>query len=186
MHEQTLEIAVDLFWKQGVEQTSYADLVLASGLSRKALYRIWPDKSALVLDALRHYVKGLQSCMIEPFAKRGRAGLDAFGRAFVAGSETAEWNGCFLMRSASGPLREDSAIAQLYASYVSSLVTMVAENIRMAHENGEWADEPEPERTGRQFVSLAVMLSVFASQPNQQKAMDEIRNDIRDLLFSAG
>ncbi|MFT6658800.1 MAG: AcrR family transcriptional regulator [Maritalea sp.] len=182
VRQKILESAVDLFWKQGVDQTSYADLVAASSVSRKALYSIWPDKTALVHDALNFYVAGLREVMIKPFVGQGRAGLDAFFDGFVDASRAEGWNGCFLMRSAAGPLREDVEVAKIYADYVSELIALIAQNAQLAIEHGQSDFHFTPQQVGRQFAALAIMMSVFASQPNQAASIEAIRKDMRDLL----
>jgi len=185
VRENTLAAAVDLFWKQGIAETSYVDLVKVSGSSRKALYRTWPDKTALVHDALKFYVAELREMMIAPFWGNGRDGIDGFLKTFLAGTRQVGWNGCFLMRSASGPLREDVEVAKIYADYVDELTELLTTNVQLAIKNGEGEFQTSPLRIGRQFLALAIMMSVFASQSNQDAAIEAIRDDMQELLLVA-
>lgn len=53
--EQALEAALSVFWRKGFEGTSYADLVLATGVERPALYAAFGNKQTLFLKALERY-----------------------------------------------------------------------------------------------------------------------------------
>ena len=44
-----------VFWQQGYQATSYADLMKATRLSKQSLYCAFGDKRALFLKALQHY-----------------------------------------------------------------------------------------------------------------------------------
>jgi AcrR family transcriptional regulator len=53
--EKVLDAAVRVFWRNGYEGTSYADLVAAAGVERPALYSAFGNKEALFLKALARY-----------------------------------------------------------------------------------------------------------------------------------
>ena len=53
-----LEAVKDVFWREGYEGTSYADLIAASGLHKGSLYAAFGDKKSLYLHALRTYDDG--------------------------------------------------------------------------------------------------------------------------------
>lgn len=51
-----LNVAQVLFWKNGYKATSIADLKEKSGLASASIYRLYPDKHAIFLAALRQYM----------------------------------------------------------------------------------------------------------------------------------
>jgi TetR/AcrR family transcriptional repressor of nem operon len=53
--EEALQKAMNLFWRQGYEATSMADLLAATGLSKSSLYDTFGDKRTLFLSALDAY-----------------------------------------------------------------------------------------------------------------------------------
>ncbi|MEM0948222.1 MAG: TetR/AcrR family transcriptional regulator [Pseudomonadota bacterium] len=53
--DEALTAAMRVFWVNGFENTSYDDLVNATGVSRKGLYTVFGDKRALFEEALKHY-----------------------------------------------------------------------------------------------------------------------------------
>ncbi|SDJ64963.1 DNA-binding transcriptional regulator, AcrR family [Ferrimonas sediminum] len=55
-HHQVLEQAMQLFWKQGYEATSVADLVTQLQINRFSLYNSFGDKQQLYHLSLQHYL----------------------------------------------------------------------------------------------------------------------------------
>lgn len=56
--EQALQTALQLFWQQGYEGTSIADLVAAMGIAPPSLYAAFGSKEQLYLDVLDLYLQG--------------------------------------------------------------------------------------------------------------------------------
>ena len=55
--EKTLDRAVELFWSQGFDATSIADLEKHLGLGRQSLYNTYGDKRTLFLRAIQRYAE---------------------------------------------------------------------------------------------------------------------------------
>ena len=53
--EHALALAMDLFWRQGYENTSLADLIQEMGIARQSLYDTFGDKRTLYLKAMAFY-----------------------------------------------------------------------------------------------------------------------------------
>ncbi|TBO58824.1 TetR/AcrR family transcriptional regulator [Streptomyces kasugaensis] len=56
--EEVLEAAMLLFWEQGYEATSLAQLRAATGLSSASLYGAFGSKEGLFKQTVEHYMKG--------------------------------------------------------------------------------------------------------------------------------
>ncbi|SEC66218.1 TetR/AcrR family transcriptional regulator [Pseudomonas anguilliseptica] len=56
--EQALHTALQLFWQQGYEGTSIADLVAAMGIAPPSLYTAFGSKEQLYLEVIDLYLKG--------------------------------------------------------------------------------------------------------------------------------
>jgi AcrR family transcriptional regulator len=59
-HVQVLDAALKLFAAQGIEATSMDAIALASGVSKATIYKHWPDKDALCLEAMTRLHGGEQ------------------------------------------------------------------------------------------------------------------------------
>jgi len=55
--EDTLERALRLFWKQGYERTSIADLSAAIGVGPSSIYNSFGSKKGLFQRVMTHYMK---------------------------------------------------------------------------------------------------------------------------------
>lgn len=53
-HGQVLDAALELFAERGIDATSMDAIVERSGVSKATIYKHWPDKDALCLEALEH------------------------------------------------------------------------------------------------------------------------------------
>jgi len=56
--QAALHRAMELFWAQGYEGTSIADLVATMGINPPSLYAAFGSKEALFLEAVEHYLQG--------------------------------------------------------------------------------------------------------------------------------
>jgi AcrR family transcriptional regulator len=116
--DSALNAALDLFWAEGAETTSYPEIVAATGLSRKALYARWPDKQVLIAATLDSYRRTVLTAMLATLATEGPS---AFWDRLEAATRTKGWNGCYLMRTGSGALRNEPAVAAAQAEYLGAL-----------------------------------------------------------------
>src|SRR5271170_2234828 len=57
-HDRVLRAALDLFGERGIDATSMDAIAQASGVSKATIYNHWPDKEALLLEAIL-FVNGL-------------------------------------------------------------------------------------------------------------------------------
>lgn len=114
----------DVFWRQGYEQTSYADLMRASGLGKGSLYAAFGDKQALYLKALGGYIDreiGEIGAMLldprTPGLARITAFLDYPVQAVAANNDR---RGCFLCNAAVDLAPHDPAAARMISSALSA------------------------------------------------------------------
>jgi AcrR family transcriptional regulator len=59
-HGQVLDAALNLFAARGIDATSMDAIAEASGVSKATIYKHWPDKDALCLEAMCHLHGGDQ------------------------------------------------------------------------------------------------------------------------------
>jgi TetR/AcrR family transcriptional repressor of nem operon len=156
--------AMELFWARGAESVSYNDIVEATGLSRKALYGLWPDKGSLVHDALRHYRSTILDGMLASLRQPGRGGLETFWRGMEIGVLRRGWCGCFLFRSASGPLRNDPFVAAAYEDYAGALRRAIGANIAQGQAGGEISAAISPEDAAWKILALNGLISMTGAR----------------------
>lgn len=100
--DEALVAALQVFWRQGYEGTSIADLVEATGASRYSLYDVFGDKEQLFHRCLEHYGDSAHEGFLAPM-RSPDGGLRAVRRYFeqlerqVVGDP--ERRGCFNVSS---------------------------------------------------------------------------------------
>lgn len=101
--DTALNAAMEVFWRQGYDATSVADLVEAMGINRFSLYNTFGDKHALFLLSLERYAERVVTLMLGPVEALG-ASLPQLRGYFehllaMAGSKVAT-RGCLMTNSA--------------------------------------------------------------------------------------
>ncbi|MCB1517895.1 MAG: TetR/AcrR family transcriptional regulator [Hyphomicrobiaceae bacterium] len=160
---EALDAAMALFWSKGAETAAYNDLVTATGLSRKALYANWPDKDSLVQATLQRYRDLVLEMVLAPLAKGGEAGLNAFWDALESASQGPGWCGCYLFRTASGPMRSAPYVEKIVAEYTDTLQRAIATEVRRAIAEGAVDGGLDPELAGLQSVAINSLISLLGA-----------------------
>lgn len=165
--QAAVENVMRLFWSEGAESASYDSIVEATGLSRKALYAQWPEKTALANAALTRYRQQVLDPVIALLAAEGRAGLEAFWAAVSEVATAPDWQGCLLFRSASGAQRRDAHVRSMFDAHVTALRDAVASAVAQAAADGTIRPR-DPQVAGWQSVSIAALLSSYGGRPEKQ------------------
>jgi TetR/AcrR family transcriptional regulator, transcriptional repressor for nem operon len=169
-----LNSAMHLFWARGAERTSYTEIVAATSLSRKALYQLWPDKDALLLESLQAYRDTILSHVLEPLEGTGADGLRQFWDRLEGASQVKGWNGCLLFRSGSGPLASDPQIAGMLDQHLARLNGGLAKSIRQFHGPSNTSaaiDAEDAARASAAVLALISTLGVVGGYTAQVKAL---------------
>lgn len=108
--EKALNAIMGVFWRKGFEGASMQDIEAATSLNKQSLYRIYDDKRAMYLAALRHYdetevtrAAGLLSGAGAPHVKFQRLFNDALAEA----TGDAPRRGCFLCNASADQAQLD-------------------------------------------------------------------------------
>jgi TetR/AcrR family transcriptional repressor of nem operon len=163
--------AMGAFWAKGAEATSYNEIVEATGLSRKALYALWPDKDALIHEAMTLYRAEILTPLLERLDLPGREGLEAFWDTLARGARMRGWSGCFLFRSSSGPLHGDPVIAEHFDEHVKLLRTGVVRALREAQADGSIDAAISATDAGWQVVAITSLISTYGALAGNSSAV---------------
>jgi AcrR family transcriptional regulator len=90
--DQALERAMVVFWRQGFEGASLADLTQAMGITRTSMYAAFGNKEELFRAALRLYGEGPAGYVARALeARSAREVANAFLRGAVAATTSPDW-----------------------------------------------------------------------------------------------
>jgi len=143
-----LEQAMMTFWQKGFEETSYDDLVSATGVSRYGLYSVFGDKKKLFLKALEQYIEEKRCQMMGPLMEKG-ASLPAIHFYFdvmkqnVGSSESKA--GCMFCNAAFELSAVDEDAATVIAKAFADIKSHMKRALSNAKKNGEIKTTRSPE-----------------------------------------
>ncbi len=93
--QDVIKQALAVFWKKGFEAASLSNLVAATGLNKKTLYKEFGDKQSLFLAALEIYIAEAEISAAQ-FLGREPLGVENIKDFFRLIGQRAEPRGCLL------------------------------------------------------------------------------------------
>jgi TetR/AcrR family transcriptional regulator, transcriptional repressor for nem operon len=184
--EDLLRCATALFWERGFAGTSVDDVVRATGVSRSSLYAAFPDKSALFLAALEHYLDTVTRAKLERLAQ-GEAAAPAIKRFLLniadeRPSANAPAHGCLLTNTAVEIGAGEEAIAEMVRNAFARLERALAGRLDEALQQGDLGADTDPKQFARQLVALIQGLRVMTRLGMEPRvARDAVRSALAPL-----
>jgi len=138
--DEVLDALVQLFWTQGYEATSMADIVVATGLNKSSLYSSFGSKDELFTMALTRYID-TRGTMLFSLLEQGTAGLADIARLFDSVwsevSDGDEHRGCLAVNTSTEMGQRDHAITTIGSRYRALLADGLRATFTRAGELGE-------------------------------------------------
>lgn len=163
--DDLLRCATQLFWERGFAGTSVDDVVQATGVSRSSLYNAFPDKGALFLAALEHYLETVTRSKLERLARGDKAALAIRGFLMdIAGEQptaNAPAHGCLLTNTAVEIGAAQERVAECVRHAFARLEHALAGRLDEARQQGDLSAGTDPQQFARQLVALVQGLRVM-------------------------
>lgn len=165
--DAALDSGVEVFWKNGFQGTSMAELSSAMGLSKPSLYAAFGDKESLYLKALERYVNLLIELHADLLADEpdARRAVEAFLHSIVDMlTNPILPGGCFIVNgtadcgSSSMPADVENALSKA----LQGSEKMLHERLLRAQRDGQWSLDASPKDIAALFGSLIAGLAVQA------------------------
>lgn len=130
--EMALSIVMDLFWRQGFEGTSMHDIERETGLKKQSLYRVFGDKRAMYLAALRHYEETEVNAALEILYGNGpaRKRIGGLFKGILDAVEKNDRRGCFLCNASTDQAQLDPATQSWVKKMLSRLEAGIKEALK--------------------------------------------------------
>ena len=160
--EAVLDALTTLFWRQGYEATSMADIVEASGLNKSSLYNTFGSKQQLFTRVLDRYIDfrmSMLAALIDD-AGDGIAGLHAFLDMVrrETGTEMGE-HGCFAVNTSAELGRTDDDVAEAGHTYRDRMRAALMAIVERASTHGD-LDPASTEARADMLLTFMLGLSV--------------------------
>ncbi len=163
--EAALQKAMVVFWEQGYEGASLADLTEAMGISRKSMYAAFGNKEDLFRLALQRYTEGPGAYILEalqaPTAREvATSFLDGSVRANTRPGFPA---GCLGVQGALAVGATGQVARDTLAAWRALGLTYLRERFQRAVDDGDLPADADPELIARYLMTLANGLAVQAA-----------------------
>ena len=163
--DQALDRAMEVFWRQGYEATSLADLTTAMGIGKPSLYAAFGNKEQLFRRALDRYTEGPGSygtrAMEEPTARQV---VQAFLRGTVAATTRPHSpHGCLGVQGALAATEDGMVVHELLASWRDNARAELEFRFRRALAEGDLPSDADPARLARYVMTVSYGLAVQAA-----------------------
>jgi TetR/AcrR family transcriptional regulator, transcriptional repressor for nem operon len=141
--ETVLLAARDLFWEQGYERTSIADLEERTGLNRSSFYTEFGSKRRLFEAALQCYANRVIANLLAGLGDDHTAGLAAIAALFrhlgeMFRCDTALWTrGCLMVNTIAEMTTQDQRIGAHAAAYRDRLLKSFGAALARAAAQGD-------------------------------------------------
>lgn len=138
--ENAIALVMREFWQHGYENVRYEDLVAATGVSRRGLYSVFGDKSALFLVALRRYrstfVQELFCLLLKPDIRRSDLAVLVEHVAQMV-SEEEPRRGCMIANASIDAATHPPAVREQICEHLAWLTALFESALRRLQLSAE-------------------------------------------------
>ncbi|WP_432747063.1 TetR/AcrR family transcriptional regulator [Streptomyces sp. JH002] len=163
--DEALERAMRVFWEQGYEGASLADLTEAMGINRTSMYAAFGNKEELFRKALDRYSEGPASYVARALREPTALGV---ATAFLNGAVEVSTRpgcpaGCLGVQGALAAGEAGVSSRDLLADWRNAGVDHLRDRFRQAADEGDLPTDTEPGALARYLMTLANGISVQAA-----------------------
>ncbi len=191
--EETLEKAMELFWKKGYKGTSIKDLVEYLGIQRSSIYTTYGDKLSFFQKAVQQYRKGASQLLMDKLQEDKPAKTilrELFDLTIQEIMGDPSRKGCFMVNLTTEIISEDTRCDEDRAAYLAmeEIVNANRQNIERAFQalilrgqaEGEISTRHEAQALSRYLLNVINGIRVLA----KTNASEEVFRDIVAVTLS--
>jgi TetR/AcrR family transcriptional regulator, transcriptional repressor for nem operon len=191
--DAVLTAARDLFWEQGYERASVADLEQRTGLNRSGIYQEFGSKHGLFVAALDCYADRVITGLLAGLRDDHAGGLDAVAGLFwrlaelFRCDEGVSARGCMMVNAIAELAAHDPAIRAQAEAYRDRLRASFGAGLTRAARLGETKAEPDHARARLLAAALmGVWLTVRIDPADASALCQQIARQVESWRIPAG
>lgn len=174
--DAALEAALRVFWRQGYEGASLADLTAAMGITRTSMYAAFGNKEQLFRHALERYTEGPggygAQALEQPTA---RAAVEAILRGAVRTTTGPDDPaGCLGVQGALATSDSGGVVRDLLVEWRNAMVERLRERLDRAVAEGDLPADADAPGLARYVMTLAHGIAVQAAGGVDREALDVV------------
>ncbi|MEU8150422.1 TetR/AcrR family transcriptional regulator [Nonomuraea sp. NPDC048901] len=178
--DEVLERALLVFWEQGYEGASLANLTDAMGISTTSMYATFGNKEELFRKALERYTEGPSAYLARALDEPTALGV---ATAIIAGTvrtttRPAGPHGCLGVQGALATGDSSRGARDLLVAWRDSGYSCIRERFQRAVDDGDLPPEVNPALLARYITALAYGIAV-------QAASGVGRDELQDMADAA-
>lgn len=190
---ETLDKALNLFWKKGYNATSIKDLEKALDMRPGSIYGAFGSKEGLFAEALALYARLSMEAFSASMAQAATplAGLAAHVRGLACPpSAPPPSRACLLVKTVLETPDDDPVLRPAAEAFMRDMEAAFRAAYREAQASGELAGEADPERLARRLQSEIFGFLAYAQRTDAEDRIaalaEDIAADIEALSRKAG
>jgi len=174
--QRALAAAVDVFWRQGYENTSLEALMREMGIARQSLYDTFGDKRALYLKAMVFYRERTNSSLRESLASAPtvKEGFTRVLLGLVAESREQHGRGCLLLSANMERAVDDEEIARFLEDNQAEVESIFSEALRRGQRGGKLGGETDEGALAKFFVATIQGMRAMARLKSDRRALRQV------------
>ncbi|MFF0546465.1 TetR/AcrR family transcriptional regulator [Nocardia thailandica] len=183
--DEVLGRALDLFWRQGYEATSIADLVDHLGIARACIYSTYGPKHDLFMKALRRHVEIVDLRITTQLSGTGPALPLVHGLIELFVTESCTENrylGCLVTNAAVELAAGDPEVARVVESSWARTESALHSALTRARAQGELAADADPRALARFLLVFLQGVWVLERAPDAADRLRDASRIARSIL----
>jgi AcrR family transcriptional regulator len=175
---EVLEAAMQVFWENGFEGSSFRDLERATGLGRQSLYNTFGDKRALFKSCLLHYEQTRSAGMAACLSAEGSP-LAAIERLLGAWRSAADasCNGCLLLNTVAEFRGDDPDLLAVVERVLAAQQQALAAQLGAGQTCGEVRSDLDPRQAARRLQATGHGLLLLGRLSHSAEELDGVVAD---------
>jgi len=174
--EAALHDVMLLFWKQGFDGTSYADLTEATGMSKPTLYATFGDKIELFRQAMVYYgeqaTNAYEEALNQPTARESVEACLRLARGL--NFKTGEPKVCFLVQGALTGSADTQVLRDELTALQREATKKLQKRLVQGQRKGEFPASVNTAVMAEYFTSVVTGLSVQAANGAAAKDLNQV------------
>lgn len=169
--QDVLAQSIDVFWRNGYSNTTFADLERATGLHRQSICYAFGDKHSLYVQCLESYCESGKLHMNNISARdvsAAKALEDIFEYWMLEISDVEE-RGCFILNAISEMAHRDVIVKEMILRCHNDMVQMLVSLLERGIKKGDVRANLNPHHIALQYLSLldGLILELKIGRPKQ-------------------
>lgn len=186
---EVIQVAADLFWRQGYYSTSISDLVDLTSLNPGSLYNAFNNKQGLLLEAIQYYGEGsfqrAYRCFHQPNDIH-QASKQFFYALIDVMQADKDCKGCLLVNTWLEVAHHDETVKLLLTRIFDRVEAQFCAGFNYAKKRGQLAESVDPAALAKFMMvsiwGLRVMSRVSSKEGHIQQVVEQLLIGLESMV----